>query len=239
MTNHALTADLVLANHILAHEGVVDAFGHVSMRHPHHPEQFLLSRSLSPELISASDIMAFDQQGVVVGEDQRKPYLERFIHAAIYAARPDVNAIVHSHAHEVLPFTVVRQSLRPVIHLAAILGQEVPVWDIRDAFGDETDLLVSNFEQGRDLARFLADRDGVLMRGHGSVVVASSIPEATLKAIYLSVNAQVLAQAKALGHPVYLSAGEQARSKATSLGKTPITRAWDYYVKRAAEARRP
>lgn len=230
----SIVDELVIANHILAHEGVVDAFGHISARDPGDPDRFLLSRSRSPELVCADDIMSFALDGRVAEEnDERSPYLERFIHAGIYAARADVMSIVHSHSHEVLPFAVARKGLRPVTHLGAICGEDVPVWDIRDNFGEETDLLVANIEQGRDLAAFLDDRDGLLMRGHGSVVVASNIREATLKAIHLGVNASVLLQAQSVGEPVFLTLQEQRAAKAANLGENPVKRAWEYYCRRA------
>lgn len=230
-------ADLVDANHILAHEGVVDAFGHISLRHPEEPGQFLLSQSCSPELVAPEDIMTFTDAGAVVGEDRRKPYLERFIHGSVYAQRPDVRAVVHSHAREVLPFAATRKPLRPVTHLGAIVGAEVPVWDICDTFGPATNMLVSNAAQGDDLATALHDRDAILMRGHGSVVVGRTVREVTIKAIYLSVNAKVLAEARQIGEPVYLSDDEQRLSKEINLAENPMTRAWSYFRARAQRAR--
>lgn len=234
----AAIADLVTANHILAHEGIVDAFGHVSVRHPADPRQFLLSCSRSPEVVTAADIMTFGLDGEsVVADDARRPYLERYIHAAIYAARPDVQSVVHSHSHEVLPFAVTRETMRPVTHLGAVVGTEVPVWDIRTSFGESTNLLVSDLRQGEDLARFLGARDAVLMRGHGSVVVADGIPQATLKAIYLSVNARVLMGARLLGDPVYLTDAEQAAARQANLGDNPIARSWQYFSSRVRARR--
>ena len=122
--------DLVVANRILAHEGVVDAYGHVSIRNPANPERFLLSCSRSPELVQQSDIMEFELDGSPAGYDHRQPYLERFIHGAVCEARPDINAVVHSHAEDVLPFGIAPTPLRPVIHSGGFLGQSAPVWDI-------------------------------------------------------------------------------------------------------------
>src|SRR5216684_4447909 len=144
--------DVVIANRILAHEGVVDAYGHVSVRHPLDPTRYLLSRSRAPELVERGDIVEFDLEGKSVGGDTRAPYLERFIHGAIYEARPDVQAVVHAHAEEILPFGITDVPLRPVIHSGSFIGRHVPVWDIADNFGD-TDLLVRDMSQGRDLAR--------------------------------------------------------------------------------------
>ena len=158
--------DLVIANRILANENVVDAYGHVSVRHPRDPQRFFLARSLSPERVERGDIMEFDLEGNPAGGDARQPYLERFIHAAAYAARADVQAVVHAHAEDVLPFGITATPLRPVIHSGSFMGEHVPVWDIRDRFGD-TNLLVTNMPQGRDLAKTLGGNHVALMRGHG------------------------------------------------------------------------
>ncbi|MDA0652913.1 MAG: class II aldolase/adducin family protein, partial [Proteobacteria bacterium] len=158
--------DLVVANRILANEDVVDAYGHVSLRHPGNPERYFLSCSRSPELVQRGDIMEFMLDGTPVGGDSRNPYLERFIHGAAYERNPETRAVVHSHADEVLPFTISTQPLLPVIHSAGLMGTEPPVWDIAEKFGDTT-LLVANMDQGRDLAIALAERRIVLMRGHG------------------------------------------------------------------------
>ena len=169
--------DLVAANRILASEGVVDAYGHVSMRHPQHPDRYLLSRSLSPEQVEAGDIRTYLLDGTPVDDDGHQPYLERFIHSAIYEARPDLHAVIHSHAVSVLPFTISDTPLVPVIHTASDMGQTVPVWDIRRRFGD-TDLLVTDIEQGRDLACCMGQCRSVLMRGHGFSTTGRSLVEA-------------------------------------------------------------
>lgn len=145
-----LLRDLVVANRILAHEEVVDAYGHISVRHPDNPKRFFMSRSLAPELVERHDLIEFDEMGEPVN-DKRPPYLERFIHAAIFEARPDVVTVVHAHAEDTLPFGLVATPLVPMIHSASFVGGEVPVWNIRDKFGD-TNLLVTNMAQGRDLA---------------------------------------------------------------------------------------
>src|SRR2546427_3922806 len=157
--------DLVVANRILANEDVVDAYGHVSIRHPADATRYLLARSLSPELVERDDIMEFQLDGTPVG-DSRQSYLQRFIHRAIYEARPDVQAVVHAHAEAVLPFTITTTPLQPVIHSGSFMGAHVPVWDIRDNFGD-TNLLVANMAHGRDLARRLGADSVAVMRGHG------------------------------------------------------------------------
>jgi HCOMODA/2-hydroxy-3-carboxy-muconic semialdehyde decarboxylase len=169
-----LLHDLVIANRILAHEGVLDAYGHVSVRNPLRPDHFFLSRSRSPELVTREDIMEFDYAGNPTPGDTRPPYLERFIHGGIYEARPDIHAVVHSHADEVLPFTIANRVLQPVIHTASDIGSRVSVWDIRDKFGD-TNMLVVNPEQGRDLAQCLGPDRVVLMRGHGFAAGAPSL----------------------------------------------------------------
>jgi len=150
-----LIQDLVIANRILAREEVVDAYGHVSVRHPDNPNCFLIARSLAPELVGLEDIVELDLDGQPVRPEDRSLYLERFIHAAIFAARPDVMAVVHAHAEDTLPFGIAQGTkLRPVIHSGSFIGTEVPVWDIADNFG-ETNLLVTNMAQASDLAKCL------------------------------------------------------------------------------------
>jgi ribulose-5-phosphate 4-epimerase/fuculose-1-phosphate aldolase len=174
--------DLVIANRILATENVVDAYGHVSIRHPQKPDRYLLSRSLSPEFVTRDDIIEFKLDGEPVG-DTRPPYLERFIHGAIYEARPEINAVIHSHAEDILPFSISKTPMCCVAHVASDMGTHVPVWDIADKFGDETNLLVINMAQGRDMARILGKNSVVLMRGHGF----SAAAEGLLKLVRLSV----------------------------------------------------
>jgi HCOMODA/2-hydroxy-3-carboxy-muconic semialdehyde decarboxylase len=224
-------AALAIANRILAHEGVVDAFGHVSARHPDHSDRYLLSCSRSPALVSSDDIMEFDLSSKVVGSDARAPYLERFIHGAIYEARPDVHAVVHSHAHELIPFGVTGTPIRPLIHVAGAIGAKVPIWDIAENFGD-TSLLVTNTAMGRDLAAKLGANTAALMRGHGAVVTGSSVRNAVLTSIYMSVNASLDLQSRALGAVKYLSAGEIDKTVAALLGEAPAVRAWEYFEKR-------
>src|SRR6476660_8710341 len=169
--------DLVIANRILAREEVVDAYGHVSVRHPDNPNHFLIARSLAPELVGPEDIVELDLDGQPVRPEDRSLYLERFIHAAIFAARPDVMAVVHAHAKDTLPFSIAAATkLRPVIHAGSFIGAEVPVWDIADRFGD-TNLLVTNLEQARDLAMCLGPNHVALMRGHGFASAARSLIE--------------------------------------------------------------
>jgi HCOMODA/2-hydroxy-3-carboxy-muconic semialdehyde decarboxylase len=224
--------DVVIANRILANEGVVDAYGHVSIRHPLDPRRYLLSRSRAPELVEPGDILEFDLAGNAVGLDTRAPYLERFIHGAVYEARPEIHAVVHAHAEAVLPFTISPTPLRPVMHMASFIGPRIPVWDIRDRFGD-TNLLVVNMAQGRDLARGLGADRVVLMRGHGFVAAGRSLPEAIRMAVYMPVNARVLLEALRLGEVKALSPGEVEAHASMKPEDPPMRRAWEYWAARA------
>jgi ribulose-5-phosphate 4-epimerase/fuculose-1-phosphate aldolase len=225
-------ARLVAANRILANEGVVDAFGHVSVRDPRNAERFWLSRSRSPALVELDDLMEFTLDGTAVDARGRTAYGERMIHAAVYAARGDVQSVVHHHAYGVLPFTITAEPLRPVVHTASVIGAKVPVWDIRTRFG-ATDMLVRTIEQGRDLAAALADNTCALLRGHGAVVVGASIQRSVLTAIYLQVNANVLLQALPLGTPEALSVEEIARSAEAQFSPLALDRSWEYFCQRA------
>jgi HCOMODA/2-hydroxy-3-carboxy-muconic semialdehyde decarboxylase len=226
--------ELVIANRIVAAEKVCDAFGHVSMRHPEDPKKFLLSRGRAPELIEASDIMTFTLDGATAA-GTGKPYLERFIHGAIYEARPEVQAVVHSHSYSVVPFSVIGEPLRPVMHVCATIGTEVPVWDPQDKFGD-TDMLIANMEQGRDLARALGARTSVLMRGHGSTVAGRSLREAVYAAVMLEVNAQLQLKAQAFGPVKFLTPGEVDLIRERQDKGRPgegFDRAWQYWLRHA------
>lgn len=226
-----LLYELVVGNRILANEGVVDAYGHASIRHPDRPDRFFMSRSLSPELVTIDDLMEFDLDCNPIDQRGRRIYGERPIHGAVYQARPDVQAVVHNHANEIIPFGLSKTvKLRPVLHVAATIGKEVPVWDIRDTFGD-TNLLVMNMDQGHDLAKFLGNRPVALMRGHGCVVAGSSIYDAVHKAVYLKVNAELQSEAMRFGDITYMSDGE-----IDIMSKTPFiyekSRAWEYWAER-------
>jgi ribulose-5-phosphate 4-epimerase/fuculose-1-phosphate aldolase len=223
---------LVAANRILAHENVVDAFGHVSIRDPHNAKRYVLARSRSPELIELDDLMEFELDGTPLDARGRTPYGERMIHGAIYEARPDVHAVVHNHSYAVLPFTIGEQPLQPMIHMAAVIGAQVPVWDIRDDFGN-TDMLVRRMDQGRSLAAALGTNTCVLMRGHGAVVAARNVKEAVMIAFYLQVNAQVQLQALGLGTAKPLSDAEIELSSATQFSPLALDRAWEYFCVRA------
>ena len=228
-------SDIVIANRILANEGVVDAYGHVSMRHPTNPEHFLLSRSRSPELVEEGDILEFTLDGKVVGDERRPPYLERFIHGGIYESRPEILAVVHSHAEETLPFGITDVPFGAVIHVASAVGRNVPVWDIAEKFGDSTNLLVVNADQGRDLAERLGQGNVALMRGHGFAAAGRSIQEAVRTSVYLPVNARVMTTALHLSPKVKpLAAGEIERRQSTFNPAAPENmRAWEYWAGRA------
>ena len=229
----ACLRELVIANRILGREGVVDAFGHVSVRHPDNPERFLLSQSRSPELVSIDDIMEFTLDGVPVEPQGRTPYAERVIHGGIYESRPEVNGIVHNHSPEVIPFGITDTKLRPVGHTCAPIGNEIPVWDIRTKFGNATDMLLVNMDQSRDLARSLGSRRVALMRGHGSVTAGATVKEAVMIAVYLQVNARIQLEAIRLGNVNYLTPEEVESCTRRQLSPLAIDRAWDYWKARA------
>lgn len=224
--------DLVLANRILARENVIDGFGHVSVRHPTDPNRFLLSRSRSPEVVTRDDIMEFELDGTLVSDDHRRPYAERFIHGAIYMARPEINSVSHHHAHSVIPFSLTGMPLRPAFHMAAVTGVEIPVWDSRPEFGD-TNMLVDSLDMGQSLARALGDRAAVLLRGHGAVCAAANLRAICMVSIYMKDNAELVLNTLPLGEPEYLSAGEIEKTAAMLLSEMPLARAWDYWTARA------
>lgn len=224
--------DLVTANRILARFGVLDGFGHVSVRHPDNPAHFLLSRSLAPELVTAQDIMEFDETSETAAADGRKPYLERYIHDEIYRARPDVQAIVHSHSPSVIPYAGSNVRLRPIYHMAGFLGAGAPVFDIRCCFG-HTDMLVRNRDHGRELAQTLGQSKVSLMRGHGFVAVGGDIPVAVYRAIYTEMNASLQQKAIGLnGEITYLSDEEAALADDMMAGV--MNRPWELWKKQAS-----
>ncbi len=224
--------EIVVANRILAREDVVDAFGHVSVRHPENQDRYLMSRSRSPELVTIEDIMEFSLTGENIGDDTRKPYAERHIHGAIFEKRQDVNAVVHNHSHAVIPFSVTDTPLRPLMHVTGVIGEHVPVWDIEEKFGS-TSLLVTNMQQGRDLADKMGSAAVILMRGHGCAIAATNLRAAVLTAIYTQVNAKLQLQAMSLGDVKYLSAEEIALTPETLVGALAMERAWEYFERRA------
>jgi ribulose-5-phosphate 4-epimerase/fuculose-1-phosphate aldolase len=231
--------DLMVANRILARESVVDGYGHVSMRHPEHRDRYLLSRSRSPELVTVDDVMTFTFNGKPVDGDTRPGYLERFIHGSIYAARPDVNAVVHSHADDVVPYSISDVPLLPVFHQSARMGLGIPVWEISEKFGD-TNLLVTNVEQGEDLALTLGQNTVALLRGHGFVAVASSLKEVVSISIYVPTNARMLTMAKLLGGSVRtITQGEYEARGPSNVESPAFLRGWEYWCNRAGVAASP
>lgn len=235
--------DLIAANRILAAEGIVDSFGHVSVRHPERPERFLISRNKSPEIVQPEDIMEMDFDGREVHSSGRAPYGERFIHAAIYEARPEIGAVVHSHSRTTIPFGVTGEKLRPITHVAVTIGMEVPVWDPQDHFGD-TNMLVSTQDLGRDLARALESGTTILMRGHGSTIVGRELRDAVYTAVYLEANAQLQMQAKLLGTGSikFLTQGEVEKFRAhldRHIPNVGYDKAWENWCLKCNVSYRP
>ena len=221
--------DLVTANKILFAHGVVDAFGHVSIRHDKAPDRFLLARNLAPGQVTAADIIEFDLDGRPVTAKGRSVYLERFIHSEIYRARPDVLAVIHSHAHAIIPFGVAAgAALQPLWHMSGFLGEHVPVFEIRETAGDDSDLLITSPELGAALAQSLGSASVVLMRGHGATVVAPTLRLAVFRAVYTQLNADLQMRAMSLGDVTYLTPGE-AESTAASVG-SQVNRAWNLWA---------
>jgi ribulose-5-phosphate 4-epimerase/fuculose-1-phosphate aldolase len=225
--------DLVAANRILAQHGIVDAWGHVSARNRQATNRYFLSRSLAPALVTLADIIEFDLDSNPTRPDARPFYLERFIHGEIYKARPDVNAVVHCHAPSLIPFGVSAVPLRPVYHLAAFIGEGLPVFEMRATAG-MTDMLVTDRDRGRALAMTLAGKPAALMRGHGAVVVGSSLPIAVGRSIYLDINATAQSAAIALGGPIgYLD--PQEAGKVMAAGENGgYTRGWELWKQQAS-----
>jgi HCOMODA/2-hydroxy-3-carboxy-muconic semialdehyde decarboxylase len=223
--------ELVTANRILAREGVVDSFGHVSIRHPDRPDRYVLSRARAPECIEPDDLMEFTLDGTPVEPRGRKPYAERFIHGAVYEARPETIAVVHHHSASIIPFSVTTARLSPIMHMCAGIGSRIPTWDSRTAFGD-TNLLVTDMAMARDLASSLGSLPVILMRGHGCVVAGTSLREVVFNSIYLQLNADLQLKAGALGAITFLSDGEVAAVLRTRSSFT-FERAWEFWCRRA------
>jgi HCOMODA/2-hydroxy-3-carboxy-muconic semialdehyde decarboxylase len=226
--DRALVEKIVFANRILYRIGVVDGFGHVSARHDKSPEHFVLARNMAPALVKREDILSFDFDGNALDAPGQRVYVERFIHGEIYRARPDVQAVVHSHSPNVIPFGVTAQQLQPVFHMSGFLGEGSALFDIRDVAGD-TNMLVSSVALGAALAKCLGSRSTVLMRGHGSTVVGNSVEQAVYRAYYAEINARLQMQAKMLGEVKYLSAQEAA--KAAAANDMQIARVWELWCR--------
>jgi|GEM_PF-70685 len=227
-----LIGDLVAANRILVDQGVLDGYGHVSVRHDRDPNRYLMSRSLAPELVTAADVLEYDLDSNAVDPQGRSLYLERYMHGEIYKARPDVKAVVHNHSPSVIPFGVSGVRLRPLYHMSAFLRAGVPVFEIRSAGGRQTDMLVRTPALGRALAKALGDHVVVLMRGHGAVVVGPSLPHAVFRSIYTELNAKLQAQALALSHNVIFLEPEEAQRAEVTMEGT-LGRAWELWKRKA------
>jgi len=223
--------ELARANRILAHEDVLDAFGHVSVRHPDDLGRYLLSRSRGPELVEADDILEFTLDSEPVVAPTRRLYSERVIHGCIYQMRPDVHAVVHHHAPSIMPFVIAGVDIVPVFHLGATMGAKAPFWDSRDEFGD-TSLLVIKPEEGCSLARALGQHAMVLMRRHGATVVGANLHEVIFRSIYSARNAEHQLRAHALGGVGALTAGEASLASGHNLQPGPVERAWEYWAGR-------
>jgi ribulose-5-phosphate 4-epimerase/fuculose-1-phosphate aldolase len=221
--------DLVAGNHILTQEGILDGYGHISVRHPQNSERFLLARSVAPELVTTADIIEYGLDGEPIDAKGRTSYKERFIHSEVYRARPDVNAVVHCHTPSLIPFADSSVPLRPMYHQSAFLAAGVPVFEIRQAAG-MTNMLIETAGLGRALAKVLAAKPALLMRGHGAVVTADTIPNVVGRSIYLDLNARIQAQAIALGGKITEISPEEARKYAAS---DNYARAWALWKKKA------
>ena len=226
---------IALANRIVAHEGVLDGFGHISMRHPGDPGRYLLSRSRSPELIEPSDILEFSLDSKLLTSGDFLPYGECVIHGEIYKARLDVTAVCHHHSSAVLPFCVTGVELQPIMGLGSTMGATVPFWDSADEFGD-TPMVLTTSAQGASLARTLGSNAMVLMRRHGATVVGANLQEVVFRSIHTHRNAELLLRARMLGTVTPLSKGEAAMACDYSLRERPMGRAWEYWVTRLTKA---
>lgn len=224
--------ELVAANHVLAKLQVLDAFGHVTIRHPANPRRYLMARSIAPALVAEQDLIEFDLDSNPIDAGGRAPSIERFIHGEIYKLRPDVSAIVHSHSPTVIPFSVSKTPLRPISHVAGFLSPAVPVYDPRATVGP-SNLLISNRELGKALAEALGQNTVALIRGHGNVVVATNAGLATYRAFYTEISARLLLQARQLDGPItFLDAAEAA--KINDLRQTGYVRQWELWKRELA-----
>ena len=226
---------LARANRMIANEGVLAAFGHVTLRHPTDPGRYLMSRSRAPELVEPDDILEFTLDSKPVKPTDLRLYGERVIHGEIYQARPEVNAVCHHHAPSILPFCISGAELEPVYHLGATIGEKAPFWDSRDEFGD-TNLIVAKPEEGASLARALGSHWIVLMRRHGATIAGKTLEELTFRTIYTVRNAAMQIQAHTLGTVSPLNAAETALAGEYNLRPGPVARAWEYWSVRLDKA---
>ena len=226
--------DLVIANRILAHHGVFDEFGHVSARHPGDPGRYLLARDGAAGAVEPADILQFTFDSRPVADDNRPLCKERFLHGAIYAARPDVKSILFAASDDVIPFSVSATPLRPVLATVGDMGQQVPVWDIAEKFGENTDLTISSPERAQDLAQRLGDHRVVLIRGVGFVAVGRTINDAVRKSIYIPKNARTLAQSIEVGTDLkFISPGETNARLAIDPEGHALRRGWEFWAREA------
>jgi len=236
MTIQAPPSDLVdrvvYANRILYDQGVVDGLGHVSVRHPSEPGVFLLSCNRAPGLVKREDIVCYDLDGNAVSETSERPYLERFIHSEIYRVRPDVVAVVHSHSPSVIPFAITHKPLKPVFHMSGFLGSGSAHFEIREAAGN-SDMLIRSPYLGEALAKSLGKHNCVLMRGHGSTVVGTSLEQVVFRAIYAEVNAKLQLAANGLGEISFLN--EEEAKLASDMNDGQIPRSWNLWVTRLGQ----
>jgi len=227
----ALIEDLVAGSRILAAEGVLDAYGHISARSDKRPDRFIMSRSRAPALVTAADLMELDAESEPLAGDKRKGFIERYIHGEIYRSRPEVMAVVHSHSPSVIPFGITKTKLRPVYHMGSFLWSGAPVWDIRRV-REDNDVLVRDRPLGAALAQALGSCACVLMRGHGMTVVGASVQEAVFRAIYTEMNARLQLQAESLEGPIqFLSDTEGRRS--TEANRGTLERPWELWKQNA------
>src|SRR5580692_1153013 len=228
-----LMAEVALANRILGNEGVLDAFGHVSARHPTDPNRYLLSRARSPAMIQQEDILEFTLDSEPVKKPKAHLYAERVIHGCIYQARPDVMAVCHHHAPAIMPFAIAGKPIVPVFHVGAAIGEDMPFWDQHDEFGD-TNLLVVKPEEGRSLARALGKHAAVLMNRHGATVVGGGLKELVARSIFMCQNAEYQMRALSLGAATPLHPGETRLAGAISAMPNVVSRTWEYWSLRLA-----
>ena len=226
--------DLVAANRVLADQGVVDGFGHVSVRHDKDPNRYLISRSLAPALVTAADILEYDLDSRPVESRGRNLYSEVYIHGEIYKVRPDVKAVVHSHAPSVIALGVAGISPRPVYHMSSFIGKGLPVFDIRKEMGEDTNMLVRTPERGRALARVLGQYPAALMRGHGAVITADALPLVVFRSVYLQINSALQAQALALNpNSTFLTEREASLVDKELWDQDRHLRAWELWKQKA------
>lgn len=225
-----IKTDLVDANHILLHHCIVDSFGHISVRHPLHRDRFLMSRRVAPGLVTLDGIREFGMDGELIDKDGTPAFLERYIHSAIFAARPEVRSVIHSHSPSVIPFGVVKdRPLRAISHTGRFIGDGLPIFEVRDCAAPSPNMLVVNQQMGEELADALGDHPVVLMRGHGSTAVGGSIQEAVFRAIYVELNAQIQTAALALGGEITYLSPEECAPVGGEAGPDAMKRTWNYW----------